>query len=174
MSHYLPSCQDHWIFQPGIKWFWENRRQVSEERSLSRIILSLMTCFPCAIPVQKGNPFPMRGKFLKPLPSLKPLYNHPWLLSFLGQSPGSAQGPGLLPTLSFLPASLPIVHPGRTELTVPQLSTFPLALASAPASPAAWTAHLPKSIPCWSFLPQRRHHVWQELLLDSPRPCVLP
>ena len=78
-----------------------------------------MTCFPSAIPVQKGNPFPVRGKFLKPLPSLKPLYNPPWLLSFLGQSPSSTQGPGLLPTLSFLPASLPIVHPDRTELTVP-------------------------------------------------------
>lgn len=105
-----------------------------------------MTCFPSAIPVQKENPFPVRGKFLKPLPSLKPLYDHPWLLSFLGQSPSSTQGPGLLPALSFLPASLHIVHPDRTEL-FPQLSTFPLALASAPVAPAARTAYLPTEHP---------------------------
>lgn len=102
-----------------------------------------MTCFPSAIPVQKGNPFPVRGKFLKPLPSLKPLYNHPWRLSFLGQSPSSTQGPGLLPTLSFLPASLPIVHPDRTELTVP---------------PAQHISSCPHLCTCCSFC------------LDSPSP----
>ena len=70
--------------------------------------LSLMTCFPCALSVRKGNPFPLRENFLKPFSSLKPLYIHPRLPSFLGQSPDVTLGPGLAPTLSLLPASLPI------------------------------------------------------------------
>lgn len=101
-----------------------------------------MTCFPCAIPVQKGNPFPVRGKFLKPLPSLKPLYNHPWLLSFLGQSPGSAQGPGLLPTL--IPPNFTSNSPSRQDGTY--------------CSPAQHISSCPRLCTCCSCCP------------DSPSP----
>lgn len=87
-----------------------------------------MTCFPWAVPIQKGNPFPVRENFIKAFPSLKPLYIHPRLPSFLGQNPNSTQGPRLSPTLSFLSASRPIVHPDRTTYCSPKLAHFLLPL----------------------------------------------
>lgn len=126
-----------------------------------------MTCFPCAIPVPRKS-ISYEREVSKATPFTQASLQPSMASQFLGTKSRLSSRPW---TLAFSHSSqlhFPIVHPGRTELTVPQLSTFPLALASAPASPAAWTAHLPKSIPCWSFLPQREHHVWQELLLDSP------
>ena len=130
-----------------------------------------MTCFPSAIPVQKRNPFPERGKFLKPLPSLKPLYNHLWLLGFLGQSPSSTQGPGLLPTLppSFTSHSpfgqdRTYCSPSSAHFLLPSPLQLLILLPGQPISP--------QSIPYWSFLPQCRHCLWQELLLDFPRSSV--
>ena len=80
------------------------------------------------------------------------------------------------PANSLIPPSFTSHSPSRQDRTYCSPSSAHFLLPSPlhlllllPGQPIS-----PQSIPCWSFLPQRRHWLWQELLLDSPRSCVLP